>query len=286
MRDHGHVFSLDQMAGVLGVSRRGYYNFIHSPISSRMLENEMLLQTIQAIFKESGGTYGSPRVHAELRDKGFKGSRQRIARLMKRYGLQAKMYKKFKKTTPPSQRHFLQVQDLVKQNWSVTHPNKVWVADITFIKVHKKWCYLAVVLDVFSRKIVGMALKDHMKAELVLQAIAQALNRRKPGTGLIHHSDKGGQYICHDLERLAKKQGIHLSYGKSVYDNSVMESFFHTLKTEWVYFKSYQTLEEARLDIFQYIFAFYNTKRRHSTLNYQSPQQRENQFYSQKNIYV
>ena len=143
--------------------------------------------------------------------------------------------------------------------------------------------YLAVVLDLFSRKIVGMALDETMKSNLVRQVITQALISRRPPSGLIHHSDLDAQYTSHDIQSLAKSQGICLSYGSSAYDNAVIESFFHTLKTEHVYFKTYQTLEEAKLDIFTYIFAFYNLKRRHSTLGYQTPNQREDK-YNNRNL--
>lgn len=280
MKQYHRTFCVDQMAKVLGVSRSGYYEYLRRSKSPRACENEELLHHIYSIFKESEETYGSPRIHAELVEQGLKCSRPRVARLMKAHHIQAKMYKKFVKTTKRD--ILIAPPDLVQQQFQVNQPNSLWLADITYIRIHQQWAYLAVVLDVYARKIVGMALKDHMRAELILTALEQALIIRKPPQGLIHHSDLGSQYTCHGLQMLAKHHGIKLSYAKSAYDNAVMESFFHTLKTEHVYFKNYQSLEEAKLEIFTYIFSFYNSKRRHSTLNYQSPNSVEKQFNQQK----
>lgn len=277
MKDQRNIFSLEQMARVLGVSRSGYYDFIKRPPSARELENEKLTRKIRSIFEASHETYGSPRVHAELLEEGISCSRKRVARLMKQNNIQAKMYKKFVKTTKRSEKSFYSTQDLIQQNFSTPMPNTVWVADISFIRINNRWAYLSIVLDMFSRKVVGIALKDTMKTSLILEALNQALLLRKPPFGLIHHSDLGSQYTSHDLHKLAKKHGIKLRHGKtgSAYDNAVMESFFHTLKTELTHFKNYETLEEAKIDIFNYIFTFYNPKRRHSTLNYQTPNQYE-----------
>lgn len=287
MRDHRSLFPLEQMARFLGVSCSGYYNFIRRPLSGRKLENEKLIKKIKVIFEASHETYGSPRIHAELLEEGVFCSRRRVARLMKHNNIQAKMYKKFVKTTKRSEKSFCPTQDLVQQDFSTSLPNMIWVADISFIWVSNRWAYLAIVLDLFSRKVVGMALKDTMKTSLILEALSQALLLRRPPWGLIHHSDLGSQYTSHELHKIAKKHGIKLSHGKtSAYDNAVMESFFHTLKTELVYFKNYQSLEEAKMDIFNYIFTFYNNKRRHSTLNYQTPNQYEHHHQQRKFISV
>lgn len=285
MKTHHDVFSIDQMAGILGVSRSGYYDYLKRGLSARALDNKKLVDQMKLIFEESHGTYGSPRLHAALKDQGFACSRPRVARLMKAHGMQAKMSRRFKTTTKRSAKaqHY---PDLVQQNFQVSDPNRVWVADITYISVKGRWVYLAIVLDLFSRKVVGMALQETMKCDLVLQALTQALLYRKPPLGLIHHSDLGSQYTSFDLQKLAKQRGVTLSYGTCAYDNAVMESFFHTLKTEHVYFKTYQTLEEAKMDIFAYIFTFYNAKRRHSTLHYQTPNQFENNYDRNKFISV
>lgn len=277
MKNHSTYFSVDQMAPILGVSRSGYYNFINRFSSKRDIYNKELLEKILAIFAQSYNTYGSPRIHAELLELGYNCSRTRVARLMQDNKIQAKMYKKFKKTTVQSQAPYHRAEDLVQQNFTASAPNSIWVADISYIAVNNKWVYLSIVLDLFSRKVVGMAIEETMKAELVTQALNSAITLRKPNKGLIHHSDLGGQFTSRNLYETAKKQGIILSHGKTgvSYDNAAMESFFHTLKTELVYFRKYQTLEEAKLDIFNYIYTFYNQKRRHSTLQYKSPNQWE-----------
>lgn len=288
MSDYKALFTVDQMAQVLGVSRSGYYEFSKRKPSKRELENAHIIKRIRAIFKESHETYGSPRIHAELCEQGSSCSRNKIARLMKGEDIQAKMYRKFVKTTKRSEKASRPTQDLVQQNFYTSLPNRVWVADITFIAINKTWAYLAIILDLFSRKVVGMSLSDHMRSSLILDALHQAILLRKPPSGLIHHSDLGSQYTSNDFHKVAKAHGIKLSHGKtgSAYDNAAMESFFHTLKTEHVYFKNYQTLEEAKVDIFEYIFTFYNSKRRHSTLNYQSPNHWENNHYKNQLIRV
>jgi transposase InsO family protein len=268
MKKQSAYFNVDQMAEVLGVSKSGYYDFINRSPSKRAIYNEKLTDKIRTIFAESYDTYGSPRVHAELIDLGYNCSRPRVARLMHTHTIQAKMYKKFKKTTIQSDKPYHRGEDLVQQNFTAPVPNSVWVADISYIAVNNKWVYLSIVLDLFSRKVVGMALEETMKAELVIKALTAATYMHKPAKGLIHHSDLGGQFTSRALYKAAKKHGIILSHGKTgvSYDNAAMESFFHTLKTELVYFRKYQTLEEAKLDIFNYIYTFYNQKRRHSTI--------------------
>lgn len=284
MKDHCRFFSVEQMAHVLKVSKSGYYNFLKRPPSSRSSRQEEVLEKIKDIFKESFETYGSPRVHAELISQGYKISRPCVARLMKTHGIQAKMHKRFKKTTQQSDKPYKKGKDLVERQFSASKPNELWVADISYIPLKNQWCYLAIVLDLFSRQVVGMALHDTMKTDLILEALKAAIQKRKPPKGLIHYSDLGGQYTSHRFYKMAEDHGIILSHGKTgcAYDNAAMESFFHTLKTEWVHFKNYETLEEAKLDIFTYIYTFYNLKRRHSTLNYQNPQQWE-KIYQQKN---
>ncbi len=288
MKNYNSLFSLDQMAQVLGVSRSGYYDFIKRSPSKRELENTQTVKRMRTIFEESHQTYGSPRIHAELCAQGTPCSRVKVARLMKKNDIQAKMYRKFVKTTKRSGNMSRPTQDLVQQNFYSPLPNRVWVADITFIAINKTWSYLAIILDLFSRKVVGMALSDHMRSSLILAALNQALLLRRPPSGLIHHSDLGSQYTSNGLYEVAHIHGIKLSHGKigCAYDNAAMESFFHTLKTEHVYFKNYKTLQEAKTDIFEYIFTFYNPKRRHSTLNYQSPNQWEKSYYKNQFISV
>lgn len=273
------------MARVLEVSSSGYYAYLKRPPSKRALENEKLGVFVKAIFADSHQTYGSPRIHAELLSQGFHCSRSRVARLMKVCGIQAITYKKYRKKIKAKEMLLHKNKDLIQRNFVVSQPDKIWVADITFIQINQQWAYLAVVLDLFSRKIVGMALNDNMKTDLILQALNQALINRKPKSGLIHHSDRGSQYTSNPMQLLAQQHGISLSYGQSAYDNAVMESFFHTLKTERTDHKKYQSLQQASLDIFSYIFTFYNSKRRHSYLKYLSPNQFENN-YTNNNKFV
>lgn len=185
MRDHRTLFSVEQMAYILGASKSGYYDFIKRPSSIRVCENEALLEKAQDIFKESNDTYGSPRVHAELMAQGYCCSRPRIARLMKAHGIQAKMYKKFKKTTKQSNKPYYKGQDLLQRDFSAPAPNTRWVADISYIAVNNKWVYLAIVLDLFSRKVVGLALRENMKKVLILEALSSALHLRRPAAGII-----------------------------------------------------------------------------------------------------
>ncbi len=286
MKNHSSCFCVDQMAKILGVSRSGYYDFINHMPSKRAEYNEELISKIKTIFTESYKTYGSPRIHTELKEQGFVCSRPRVARLMQVNSIQAKMYRKFKKTTRQSDKPYHRGEDLVKQNFSASSPNSIWVADISYISVNNKWAYLAIVLDLFSRKVVGMALEETMRTDLIIKALNSAALQRKPLKGLIHHSDLGSQFTSFDFYNATKKHGIVLSHGKTgvSYDNAAMENFFHTLKTELVYFKKYQSLEEAKLDIFTYIFTFYNQKRRHSTLNYQTPNEYELHYKKIKNV--
>lgn len=274
------------MARALGVSRSGYYDFINRASSKRNLYNKELIHKIKTIFAESNEIYGSPRIHAELAEQRYSCSRPKVARLMQAAGIAAKMYKKFKKTTRQSDKPYHRGEDLIKQRFSAASPNTIWVADISYIPVNNKWAYLAIVLDLFSRRVVGMALEQRMHTALVIQALDSASLQRKPPKGLIHHSDLGSQFTSHEFYKTAKKYGIILSHGKTgcSYDNAAMESFFHTLKTELTHFRKYQSLEEARLDIFNYIYTFYNQKRRHSTLQYQTPNQWERNYNKVKNV--
>lgn len=270
------------MAKVLGISRSGYYQYLTAGLSTREEENQRLLEKIRTIHQNSHETYGSPRIHVELKMTGETCSRKRVARLMKNHHLSAKMVKRLKETTRRSERPFFVAPDLIQQDFTSDQPNKAWVSDITYIQTQTGWSYCAIVLDLFSRKVVGLAIDDHMRADLILRALRQALTHRKPPRGVIHHSDKGSQYTSHALKLLADAYGIQLSTGKvgNAFDNAVAESFFHTLKTERVHWQHYRNLEEAKLDIFYYIYGFYNQTRRHSTLGYLSPSQFEHQFHA------
>lgn len=254
------------------VSRNGYYCFVKTEPSKHQRHNALLLEKIKTIHKDSRHTYGSPRVHAELKVQGEDVSRKRVAKLMNKNGIQAKMKKRFKITTKASLKA-TPAPNLLQQVFTASSKNQRWVADMTYVPTAQGWLYVAAVLDLFSRRIVGLAMNERMSTNLVIQALQQALLHRKPGAGLLHHSDRGSQYTSRDFQTVLKAHQITASMsGKgNCYDNAAMESFFHTLKTELVHFEHYTSREEAKASIFEWIETFYNPKRRHSSLGYLSP---------------
>lgn len=273
MRRYSRTFSIEKMARILGVSRSGYYEFIDRAPSKRSAENEVLLHEIKKVHKDSRGTYGSPRVHAKLKSLGKSCSRTRVARLMRKENIQAKMRKKWKVTTKPSKKVTMIEPNHLAQNFTVEAPNKVWASDISYVFTEEGWLYVAVVMDLFSRRIVGLSMGDRLETNLVLKALKQALYRREVSEGLLHHSDRGCQYTSKEFREITNRHGIKLSMSAKgrCYDNAVVESFFHTLKTEDTHLCRYRIREEAEMGIFDYIETFYNRKRIHSTLGYMSP---------------
>lgn len=261
------------MAHILEVSRCGYYEFLNRVISKRNVENQELIKEIKKAHKSSRGTYGSPRIHAKLQKQGISCSRKRVAKLMKQEKIQAKMRKKWKVTTQASKKEIMIAPNHLDQNFIVGSPNKVWVSDITYVSTQEGWLYIAVVMDLFSRKVVGLSMSDRLETELVTKALKQALYNRKTNKDLMFHSDRGTQYTSNEFKELANRHGITLSMSAKgrCYDNAVAESFFHTLKTEEVHLSNYRIREEAKTSIFEYVEIFYNRKRLHSTLGYVSP---------------
>lgn len=257
---------------MLNVSRNGYYKFLRSSPSKRAEENKSLLTKIKLIHVKSRETYGSPRVHAALQSEGEACSRKRVARIMKKAGIQAKMKKRFKVTTKANPKAQA-APNVLNRNFTAIKPNERWVADITYIATAEGWLYVAAVLDLYSRRIVGLSMNERMTTSLVKAALEQALTHRKPQPGLMHHSDKGCQYTSHEFQQLLKAHQITVSMSGTgnCYDNAAMESFFHTLKTEHVYFEHYLTREQAKRSIFEYVEVFYNRQRLHSTLGYLTP---------------
>ncbi|MES2998847.1 MAG: IS3 family transposase [Pseudomonadota bacterium] len=280
MQDNVTLWKVEEMARVLGVSRSGYYHFYHRKISKRQQENEKLQEMIKTIFSRSRRTYGSPRIHAELKAQGVNLSRPRVARLMKQLGLAAKMQSLFKVTTRVNKKQAV-APNLLQQNFTAATPDSKWVADISYIRTLEGWLYIAVILDLYSRKVVGLSMGNSLHTELVTQALEQALQRRNPTHSLQHHSDKGCQYTSAIFQKLLTDNGIICSMSSTgcCFDNAVAESFFHSLKTECVYFERYESREQAKQSIFEYIEVFYNNHRRHSTLGYLSPVQFERRFY-------
>jgi putative transposase len=264
------------MCRVLTVSRSGYYTWAKHIRSIRQKENERLLLHIKEAYKKGRGTYGSPRVTAELKSKGITCGNNRVARLMKINGIKAKTKRRFK-ATQKFKHGFLVADNLLNQRFESNEVNKVWVSDITFIRTREGWMYLAAILDVFNRQIIGWSMDSKLSHELLADALSKALRQRKPEPGVMFHSDRGTQYTSYAFRDLMERNGFIQSMSSSgnCYDNALMESFFHTLKTELIYFEKYRTRREARGSIFEYIELFYNRVRRHSALNYCSPAEYE-----------
>jgi putative transposase len=282
MKENAKNFNVGKMASVLQVSRGAYYKFLGRSPSKRSLENKRLTELIEEMHKENRETYGSPRIHAELKARGEVCSRKRVATLMRRKGIRAKMTKRRKRTTIVSKKKKGIFPNLLDQNFEVEKPDKVYASDITYIPTEEGWLYLSVTLDLFSRKVIGMTMENRLETSLSTKALGQALKHRKTSSKeeVLHHSDRGVQYTSEKFQSLAKQNKIKLSMsGKGhCYDNAVVESFFHTLKTEHVFFERYRTREEAMVSLFEYIETFYNRKRRHSTLGYLSPEEFEQKY--------
>lgn len=272
MAMHRHLYPIELMAGVLGVSRSAYYAWFNRIPGRRAAEARDLEYRIESIFKMSRGTYGSPRIHAQLKHDGREASRNRVARIMLKLGLRAKMKRKFKATTDSN--HDLPVApNLLNQDFRPECPDQVWCSDITYLRTAEGWLYLAVVVDLYSRRVIGWSMRDNMRKGLVLDALNMALLARDPAPDAIHHSDRGSQYCSRAYRARLEASGLKASMSRrgNCYDNSVVESFFHTLKTEHIYFQTFLTKEEARQSVFEFIEVFYNRQRLHSTLGYVSP---------------
>jgi transposase InsO family protein len=272
MQKQTKEFNVDAMCEALGVNRSGYYAYKNAPLSMRQTEDERLTALIVKSFNESRQNYGTARIQKDLRELGEKISRRRIRRLMKQVGLACKTVKKFKATT--NSKHDEAISpNLLNRNFKVDDPNKVWVGDITYIWTDMGWLYLATVIDLFSRKVVGWSMSDRMKTSLVNDAMQMAIWQRKPPKGLIWHTDRGSQYASKSHRALLKQHRIEQSMSRKgdCWDNAVAESFFHTLKTELVFHERYKTREQAHASIFEYIEVFYNRKRRHSANDLMSP---------------
>ena len=273
IEDHREEFKITVMCRVLDVSRSGYYAWRQRPVSSREMANQGLRQQIREIYKKSHQTYGSPRIHAELAGNGVNCGHNRVARLMREEELWAKQNRKFKVITTDSTHDYPVAPNLLDQDFEASQPNEKWLADITYIPTDEGWLYLAAVMDLYSRRIVGWAMADTLERWLTIAALQMAIETRQPPPGLLHHSDRGSQYASDDYQALLTKYQMQGSMSRTgnCYDNAPMESFFGTLKTELVHHRHYVTRTEAKTDLFEYIEVFYNRFRRHSTLDYQCP---------------
>jgi len=270
---HQGIWQVRQMCEMLGVSRGGFYDWLSRPRSARAIRNEQILAQIRHSFERSDSTYGSPRVLADLRDWGFACNIKRVARLMLWAGLQARPKRKRSPRDTGERRESGIAPNLLDRQFEATGPNQRWVADFTYIWTSEGWLYFAVVLDLYSRRIVGWSMSEQMTAKLVTDALIMAIWRRGKPQSLLHHSDEGSQYTSEQFQRLLSEQKIVCSMSKSgdVWDNSAMESFFSSLKIERVHRRRYQTREQAKADLFDYVERFYNPFRRHSTIGYISP---------------
>lgn len=272
MAAHEGEFKIERMCRVLGVGRSGYYAWRSRPASQRARANETLLEKIQAEYETSRATYGSPRIHAALKRQGVRCSRKRVARLMQIHQIRARTKKKRRPVTTQREAGAIPAPNLLNQEFSASLPNQKWVSDITYIDTLEGWLYLAVVLDLFSRRIVGWAMADHMEAPLVEAAWNMALTQRYPQAGLLHHSDQGRQYTSTIYQNALATVHCQVSMSRvgNCYDNAAMESFFATLKTECAT-QPFATRTQARSAIFEYMEAWYNRHRLHSSLGYLSP---------------
>jgi putative transposase len=274
MEKHRDMFKVNRMTKVLGVSRSGYYAWRIRRPSARQQDNEQLLEHIWDAHRRSRRLYGSLRITAELNDQGMRCGKNRVARIMRDNRIQAEVRKKFKKNTTDSRHNYALAANLLIER---KQTEGVWAADITFIPTFEGWLYVSAVMNVRSRKIIGLSMSHKLSQELTAAALKDAVSRQKPSEGLIHHSDRGRQYASYVYQDLLKQYGMRASMSRSAncYDNAFMESFFGTLKREWVHERRYRTRQEARLSIFEYVEVFYNRIRRHSALGYRSPEQYE-----------
>jgi putative transposase len=265
-------FEVRRMCRVLGIASSRYYEWERKQQSERAGQDDELLTSIRRIFAKFRGRYGAPRVHNQLAREGLRVSRKRVARLMREAGLQAKGRRKYKATTDSN--HALPVApNLLARDFHTARPDAVWVSDITYIWTRQGWMYLAVSLDLYSRKVVGWSLAERMTAALVCNALDAAVRLRRPKPGLIFHSDRGSQYASHAFRRRLWRHGLRQSMSRKgdCWDNAVAESFFATLKKELVRNRVFDTRDNARAEVFEYIEVFYNRQRAHSLLSYKTP---------------
>lgn len=277
IRDNLEIFPVVDMCRVLEVSKSGFYRWQREPVGKRQLLRDKLGAAIERVHAANRGVYGSTRVHEALLDEGQEVCRNTVAKVMKSRGIQARTHRRFRVRTTDSNHNHPVAPNTLNREFKADKPNQVWLTDITYILTGEGWLYLAGVMDLYSRRIVGWSMADHMRSELVCDALKMALIARKPTSDLLHHSDRGVQYACRDYQQLLETHGIKSSMSRTgdCYDNAPTESFWGKLKTELVYLESFATREEARAAIFEYIEAFYNRVRLHSSLGYVSPERFE-----------
>ena len=277
IKEHVAAYPVEVACDALGVSRSGYYAWLDRPESARAKRREELAAAIARVHGENRGVYGSPRVHQALLAEGESACVNTVADIMQEQEIRAKTKRKFVPRTTDSRHEQPVVGNVLDRQFDAERPNEKWVVDITYIPTGEGWLYLAGVMDLCSRKIVGWSMADHMEATLVSDALRMAIAGRSPGEGLLHHSDRGSQYASDDYMHLLQTHGVEVSMSGvgQCWDNAAMESFWATLKTELVHHERYATRDQARASIFEYMEVFYNRKRLHSSLGYVSPEQFE-----------
>lgn len=274
IKAHQGEFPVEPMCQALDVSKSGFYAWLGRPPSSRAIRRTELLQRISSVHRDSRQIYGSPRVHRELLVQGERVSENTVARLMRLNRIRSQIARRFVPHTTDANHPFPVAENLLNRDFKAEAPNRKWVTDITYVETAEGWLYVAAVLDLFSRKIVGWSMAEHLRTELVAEALKMAFIRRNPGAGLLHHSDRGVQYASTGYQDMLAQNGCVCSMSRSgnCYDNAAMESFWATLKTELVYQQKFATHSQAKAAIFEYIEVFYNRRRTHSSLNYKSPE--------------
>jgi putative transposase len=285
MHNHENEFRIATMCRLLTVSRSAYYQWrsLQSSFSERQQKNADLLENIRTIHAQSKHTYGSPRVTAQLRREGTQVNEKCVAKLMQDNAIRAKTKKRFKVTTNSTKTKNA-APNLVQQDFRAERPNQLWTSDMTYIWTREGWLYLAIILDVFARRIVGYAMSNRIGATLVTTALQHALTHRQPPADVILHSDRGSQYASDEVRTMITAHRLVQSMsGKGIcYDNAITETFFHTLKTEMIYWERFDTRDEARRKIFDYIEVWYNRQRLHSSLGYATPVEFEQHFHQQQ----
>jgi len=282
IRDHQEAFPVEVLCDVLDVSRSGYYAWGRRPSGPAAMRRVELVEQIRDTHTASRSNYGSPRVYRSLRAQGVACCENTVAKLMKAEGIRSKAKRPFRAQTTNSRHDHPVAANILNREFYPERADEVWTADMTYVPTAEGWLYLAVVLDLFSRRIIGWATADHLRAELTCDALEMALKHRRPKGELLHHSDRGVQYASRSYQEILAGHGIEPSMSRAgnCYDNAVTESFFSTLKGELTHHESYASREEARRSLFEYIEVFYNRQRLHSTLEYRSPVDYEVRFAS------
>jgi transposase InsO family protein len=275
-------FPVAAMCRVLGVTRQGYYAYEGRPPSDRVLAEVELCRAIREVFEQSGQSYGSPRTFKELRRRGVKVGKHRVERAMRGMGLTPPTPRHWRRTTTRDETHQVAPNELAR-DFSATRPNERWVTDITYVWTAEGWAYVAIILDLFSRAVVGCSVAATLSTKLPLSALEAAISSRRPGHGWLHHSDRGCQYTSAEYLAVLKNLGVTVSMSRvgNCWDNAVAEAFFATLKNELVHRRSWRNLNELRSAVFDYAFGFYNRRRLHSSVGYRTPAEVEEDYYNQ-----